>query len=158
VTIITSDGLSDPYEESDYAHNGFGMEVYVETTPVEGPVQHTWQFQLVYQAAQLIAEHADVISLLEEHIYIITEFNDVDVPFKTNRGTVGALLGLPGTRFNNEVALSLEPIKMVNIKLLTLSELDYILQKGEEGRFVVAELLIKQGNATLSTLERPSVI
>jgi hypothetical protein len=47
---------------------------------------------------------------------------------------------------------------MVNIKLLTLTELNYILQNGDEGRVKVAELLIAQGDATLSTLERPSVI
>lgn len=158
VTIIASDGLSDPYEEGDNDYNGLGMEVYVETTPIEGSVQNTWQFQLVYQAAQLMAEQGNVISLLEELTYITTEFYDVDVPFKTERGTVGAILGLPSTRFNNEVTLSLEAVKMVNIKLLTLAELDYILQHGDEGRVKVAELLIKQGDATLSTLERPSVI
>lgn len=158
VTIIASDGLSDPYEEGDNDYNGLGMEVYVETTPIEGSVQNTWQFQLAYQAAQLMAEQGNVISLLEELTYITTEFYDVDVPFKTERGTVGAILGLPSTRFNNEVTLSLESVKMVNIKLLTLAELDYILQHGDEGRVKVAELLIKQGDATLSTLERPSVI
>ncbi|SEW44241.1 Suppressor of fused protein (SUFU) [Chitinophaga sp. YR573] len=158
VTIIASDGLSDPYEEGDNDYNGLGMEVYVETTPIEGSVQNTWQFQLAYQAAQLMAEQGNVISLLEELTYITTEFYDVDVPFKTERGTVGAILGLPSTRFNNEVTLSLEAVKMVNIKLLTLAELDYILQHGDEGRVKVAELLIKQGDATLSTLERPSVI
>jgi hypothetical protein len=158
VTIITSDGLSDPYEEGDNDYNGLGMEVYVETRHIEGSVQNTWQFQLVYQAAQLMAEQGNVISLLEELTYITTEFYDVDVPFKTERGTVGAILGLPSTSFNNEVTLSLESVKMVNIKLLTLAELDYILQNGDEGRVKVAELLIAQGDATLSTLERPSVI
>jgi hypothetical protein len=158
VTIIASDGLSDPYEEGDNDYNGLGMEVYVETRPIEGSVQNTWQFQLVYQAAQLMAEQGNVISLLEELTYITTEFYDVDVPFKTQRGTVGAILGLPSTSFNNEVTLSLESVKMVNIKLLTLAELDYILQNGDEGRVKVAELLIAQGDATLSTLERPSVI
>jgi hypothetical protein len=158
VTIITSDGLSDPYEEGDNDYNGLGMEVYVETTPIEGSVQHTWQFQLVYQAAQLMAEQGNVINLLNELTYITTEFYDVDIPFKTERGTVGAILGLPSTRFKDEVTLSLESVKMVNIKLLTLAELNYILQNGEEGRLKVAELLIKQGDATLSTLERPSVI
>jgi hypothetical protein len=158
VTIIASDGLSDPYEESTEDYNGLGLEVYVETYPLEGYVQNTWQFQLVYQAAQLMAEQGNVISLLEELTYITTEFYNVDAPFKTDRGTVGAILGLPSGKFDDTVALSLESVKMVNVKLLTLEELNYVIENGEEGRTKLAELLIKQGGATISTLDRPSVI
>jgi|GEM_PF-2990929 len=93
VTIITSDGLSDPYKEGDNDCNGPGMEVYVETTPIEDPVQHTWQFQPVYQATRLMAEQGNVISLLEKPTYITMEFHDAGVLFKTDRGTVEAIPG-----------------------------------------------------------------
>jgi hypothetical protein len=158
VTIIASDGLSDPYEESENDYNGLGMEVYVETTPIEGAVQGTWQFQLLYQAAQLMAEQGNVITLLDDLTYITTEFYNVDAPFKTERGTVGAILGLPSARFDNDLPLSLESIKMVNVKLLTLAELNYAIENGAKGRHQLAQLLIEQGDATLSTLDRPSVI
>jgi hypothetical protein len=42
--------------------------------------------------------------------------------------------------------------------LLTLPELEYVLNYNEEGRAKLAELFLAQGNATWSTLERASVV
>jgi hypothetical protein len=65
---------------------------------------------------------------------------------------------LAGGKVPGSLELTLEAVRMVNVKLLTLKELAYIMEHGEKGRNKVAELLIKQGNASLSTLERASVI
>jgi len=167
-TIIASDGLSDPYDSlnkdqpnADYTNlNGFGLEVYVETEPITGSVQGTWQFELVQQAAQLIAGQGNVISMLEEMTYITTEFFNVSVSpeFLTPNNTVGVILGLPNARFGDTVQLSAEPVKMVNVKLLTLVELNYVIENWEEGRNKLAGLFLAQGNATVSTLKRPSVL
>jgi hypothetical protein len=167
-TIIASDGLSDPYANlsddeasAEYTNvNGLGLEVYVETEPITGSVQGTWQFDLTYQAAQLMAAQGNVISLLEELTYITSELFNVSVPpeFLTANNTVGIMLGLPNAKFNDTVQLSVEPVKMVNVKLLTLAELNYVIENGDEGRNRLAELLVAQGNATVSTLERPPVI
>lgn len=164
-TIIASDGLSDPYDDmeantSNAPYNGFGLEVYVKAEPITGQVNTTWEFQLLYQAAQLIANHGNVVGLLHEMTYITTEFYDVDVPeeFVNAEGRVGAILGLPDENIPATVQLTLEPVKMVNVKLLTLAELNHVTTYGEEGRMKLAELLIQQGNATLSSLKRPSVI
>lgn len=164
-TILASDGLSDPYDDMDTnttnaAYNGFGLEVYVATEKLTVPVNTTWQFQLVYQAAQVMADRGNVISLINDLTYITTEFYDVDVPaeFKNGEGRVGAFIGLPDPVIAGEVQLSLEPVKMVNIKLLTLPELEYVINNGEEGRARLAELFIAQGNTTWSALQRTSVI
>lgn len=164
-TIIASDGLSDPYDDmesntTNAAYNGFGMEVYVVAEEITGRVNTTWEFQLAYQAAQLVANHGSVVSLLDEMTYITTEFYNVDVPkeFVNAEGRVGAILGLPDKKLPATVQLTLEPVKMVNVKLLTLAELDYVIAHGEEGRTKLAEMLIQQGNATLSSLKRPSVV
>ena len=71
---------------------------------------------------------------------------------------MGVILGLPNAKFDDTVKLSAEPVKMVNVKLLTLPELNYVIDNGEEGRNKLPALLMAQGSATLSTLERPSVI
>lgn len=164
-TILASDGLSDPYDdmetnEANAPYNGFGLEAYVATEKLTVPVNTTWQFQLVYQAAQVFANQGNVISLINDLTYVTTEFYDVDVPaeFKNAEGRVGVFIGLPDPIIPGEVQLSLETVKMVNIKLLTLPELDYVLNNGEEGRAKLAELFIAQGNATWSTLERASVV
>ncbi|SHM00617.1 suppressor of fused domain protein [Chitinophaga sp. CF418] len=164
-TIIASDGLSDPYEDmesntTNAPYNGFGLEVYVLAEEITGRVNTTWEFQLAYQAAQLIADHGNVVALLDEMTYITTEFYNVDVPkeFVNAEGRVGAILGLPDEKIPATVQLTLEPVKMVNVKLLTLAELDYVVIHGEEGRMKLAALLIQQGSAALSSLNRPSVV
>lgn len=164
-TIIASDGLSDPYDDmetntSNAPYNGLGLEVYVAAEPITGQVNTTWEFQLLYQAAQLMANHGNVVGLLDEMTYITTEFYDVDVPkeFVNADGRVGAILGLPDENIPATVQLTLEPVKIVNVKLLTLAELNYVTTYGEEGRMKLAELLLQQGNAARSTLNRHSVI
>jgi hypothetical protein len=164
-TILASDGLSDPYGDmetntANAPYNGFGLEVYVATEKLTVPVDTTWQFQLLYQAALLMADQGNMISVINDLTYMTTEFYEVDVPdaFKNAEGRVGAFIGLPDTIIPGEVQLSLEPVKMVNIKLLTIPELEYVINNGEEGRAKLAELLIAQGNPTWSTLERASVV
>ncbi|WP_217604560.1 suppressor of fused domain protein [Chitinophaga sp. GbtcB8] len=164
-TIIASDGLSDPYDDSETnpanaPYNGFGLEVYVAAEPITGGVQTTWEFQLLYQAAQLVAQNGSIINLFEEMPFLSTELYDVDVPaeYKNAEGRVGVLLGLPDEKIPGSVQLSLESVKLVNVKLLTLAELDYVIANGEEGRVKLAELIQQQGHATLSTLKRKSVI
>jgi len=163
-TILASDGLSDPYDDmesntANAAYNGFGLEVYVATEKITGAVNTTWQFQLLYQAAQVMADQGNVISLINDLTYITTEFYDVDVPeFRNADGRVGAFIGLSDPIIPGEVQLSLEPVKMVNIKLLTLAELEYVVNNGEEGRAKLAELIIAQGNPTWSSLQRASVV
>lgn len=164
-TILASDGLSDPYDNmesvgANAAYNGFGLEVYTVAEVLAVPVQQTWQFQLVYQAAQLMADAGNVVTLLNDMTWITTEFYDVDVPaeFKNAEGRVGAILGLTDDMVPASVKLTLEDVKMVNVKLLTLAELNYVTLNGAEGRNKLAELLMKQENATLSSLSRTSVV
>lgn len=164
-TIIASDGLSDPYDDmetniANATYNGFGMEVYVSTERLTVPVQTTWQFQLTWQAAQVIADQGSVINVIKDLTYITTEFYNVDVPaeWQNAENRVGAIIGLPDPVMPGEVKLSIEPVKMVNVKLLTLPELQYVLDHGQEGRLKLVELFLAEGNATMSTLNRKSVI
>lgn len=164
-TILASDGLSDPYNdmetnEANAPYNGFGMELYVSTEKLTVPVQTTWQFQLVWQAAQLIADKASVINMLNDLTYLTTEFFNVDVPaeWRNDEDRVGAIFGLPDPVMPGEVQLSIELVKIVNVKLLTLRELEYVIKNGQAGRTKLAELFAAQGNATMSTLDRKSVV
>lgn len=164
-TILASDGLSDPYDDmetnaANAPYNGFGLEVYVSTEKLTVPVQSTWQFQLVWQAAQVIADKGSVINMLNDLTYITTEFYNVDVPaeWMNSENRVGAIIGLPDPVMPGEVQLSIEPVKIVNVKLLTLPELEYVIKNGQEGRTKLAELFTAQGNATMSTLHRTSVV
>ncbi len=167
-TIIASDGLSDPYDDYDtnpknQSYNGLGFEFYMESP--EKPtaldkLQTTWQFNMVYQASQLAADNGNLIGMIQEFTYISTELYDVNVPaqFLNKEGRVGVLLGLKSNTIPAELALSLETILLVNVTLLTVAEINYIVEHGAEARMNIAQKISAQGNNGFSSLERPSVV
>lgn len=166
-TIIASDGLSDPYSDFDtnpdnQTYNGVGCEFYIECdeTIDFNALSTTWQFHTLYQAAQQAAENPNIAGIIEEYTYLSTELYNTKAPdeFVNKDGRVGALLGLPSPVVPTKVQLSLENVRMVNVKLLTLAELDYIVKNHEEGRMKVAELLLKQDKPGKSFADRKSVV
>jgi len=164
-TIIASDGLSDPFDdlsegEDGKAYNGFGLELYVRAPGDLAAVNESWEFDLLYQAAQLAADQGNFWAVLKKLRYMTAELYHVGVPreFQNPEGCAGALLGLPSDTIPAETALSLETISIVNVKLLTLRELEYAVQTGKGGREKLADLIINQGNPTYSDLNRKSVI
>jgi hypothetical protein len=167
-TILASDGLSDPYDDYDtnpnnQPYNGLGFEMYVQSSENLkdlGELKKTWQFNLLYQVSQLAASNGNLIGMLQEFKYISTEVYDVPVPknFITKDERTGVLLGLESKTVPSELALSIETILLVNVVLLTVPEINYIIEKGEEGRTEVAEKIQKQKNAGYSSIERKSVV
>ncbi len=167
-TIIASDGLSDPYSDYDenpdnQKYNGIGCEFYLEcdeSMPDMETMKTSWQFSVLYQAAQLAAGNPNIAGSIEKYTFLSTELYNCNVPdeFINMEKRTGVLLNLKSEVVPASVALSLEPIKLVNVKLLTLKELEYITTNGAEGRIKVAELLAKQGNVGKSSLERESVV
>ncbi len=166
-TIIASDGLSDPYSDFDtnegnQTYNGVGCEFYLECdeTIDFNALTTSWQFHTLYQAAQQAAGNPNIASIIEEYTYLSTELYDTNVPneFVNKDKRAGALLGLPSHIVPSKLQLSLESIRLVNVKLLTLSELEYIIKNHEEGRMKVADLLQKQEKPGKSFVERKSVV
>ncbi|MBS1990800.1 MAG: hypothetical protein JSS83_09805 [Cyanobacteria bacterium SZAS LIN-3] len=92
--------------------------------------------------------------------YITTELYDVSVPpeFHGEEERTGVLLGLPSNSIPGQLELPLETIDIVNIKLMTLKELEYVIKHGKAGREEVANLLLKQDNPTYSDLNRKSAL
>ncbi len=173
-TIIASDGLSDPYDQEDddppeECSNGLGLEFYSETPGNLEDIMQSWQFALVYSVSQNAAHAGNYRTLIDDLGYVTTELYDIPVPneFKNAEGRVGVFLGVPGKlglTGKDEVILSLETIKIVNVKLLTLRELNFLVKSGAEGRKKLADLFSKEGifdktsNATISDLSRKSVV
>lgn len=167
-TIIATDGLSDPYSdfdtnENNQSYNGIGCEFYIECDEIIENIeslQTHWQFQLLYQMAQQAASNPNIGGILEEYTYLSTELYDTQAPdaFVNADGRVGALIGLPSPVVPSKLQLSLENIRVVNVKLLTLAELEYIVKNGEVGRMEVAEKLQKQPKPGKSFAARESVV
>ncbi|AEA43798.1 suppressor of fused domain protein [Fluviicola taffensis] len=167
-TILSSDGLSDPYNDFDenpdnQAYNGIGCEFYIECSENLGSfddIKSSWQFTVVYQAAQLAAGNPNIASIIQEHKYVSTELYHCTVPesFQNEHERVGVLLGLSSKQVPAELELSLEKICLVNVMLLTKEELAYITENGSEARLEVAKKLEELPASGKSFLERKSVV
>ena len=163
-TIIASDGLSDPFDEpgteEEASYNGFGLEMYIETPENIESVKDSWQFDLVYQISQFAAQNGNLQPMLRQMKVLTSELYDVRVPaeWKNEEERVGIIIGLTSKTNPTTAQLSLEEIDIVNVKLLTLKELEFVLENGAEGRNKLAELLMNEENPTYSSLDRISVI
>lgn len=178
--MIVSDGLSDPFDdihEGDGNVNGFGLEFFIET-PIDeignslSEIKRSWQFQLLYTVSQLAAGHGGIRNIIDDMQLLSTEAEGVNtaIPEEYMRGhvnrdnRVGALLGLTDLRHtaadyvpDKIEGMPLTDVRLVNIKLISLSELKLITDRGAEGRKKLAELLNDE-NRLVSSLKRPSVL
>jgi len=159
-TILASEGLSDPYSDFDknpevQDYNGIGFELYIESTrhfKNFKQIQESWEFALLYQAAQFVVNNPTIMAGLIQYPQVSTELYNCKVPahFENSEGRCGVLLGLPSTTVADKLELSIETIRLVNITLLTLPELQLVIEQGEEGRELLAAKLKKyQGKCFL---------
>ena len=93
-----------------------------------------------------------------------TELYDVPIPealrarFVNEHGRVGALIGLDAPPVAKTVTAPGGPIRLANIKLLTLTELQHIVSHGEAGREEVTRRLQATATPLVSSLAREPVI
>lgn len=163
--VLASDGLSDPFDDSweePPRQNGFGMEVYGITEQAPEPAS-SWLFQVVAGFATQVAGHREVDLLLEERGTVSSELWDVPIPdayrekFVTPEGRVGILVGLDAPPAPATIEGPLSPIRLANLKLLTLPELRHIVEHGDEGRRELARRLLATPAPLVSSLDRESV-
>jgi hypothetical protein len=168
--LIASDGLSDPWEDPEGPANGYGLEVYMETSDelmpaglnsdeALGQAKSTWLFAAVHEVSQTVAGHGAVRPLLEQLGTISVEVSGADFPeeLRNEHGRVGVLLGVPAADVATTVDLAEGDLRLLPITLLTVRELDHIVTGGEEGRASVASKLAA-ATGHVSSTSRASVI
>jgi len=162
-TLIASDGLSDPFEDG--SRNGFGLEIFAVTDEPLERAAPSWLFDAVWQMSQFCAQHGGVADLLDELRLVTTELYGVKIPdehaprFINDAGRVAVLLGMqPVGRLSFRIDGPLSPIRLVNLKLLTLPELAFVLQGGDGARAELARRFESQGSPLRSSLTRDSVV
>ena len=165
-TLLSSDGLATPYFDGSgpQDRNGLGLEVFAITTDPIDAIPGSWLWGLVWHTAQLAAQHTGLAGLIDELGVVSSELYNVAIPaeyagrYINQDGRVGVLLGLEDFAvLPPRVQGPIGPIRLVNVKLLTLNELAHVLQHGEAGRKELARRFGERPEALVSSLTRPDV-
>lgn len=160
-TIIVSDGLSDPFEDEQEPNTGFGVEILAETPEEIGEdIRASWLFHLVYQVSQNAANHGGFRQVLEQYgVFTMEIASEGYMPAQENEaGRVGLLLALSTPALPREVELPNGSLRLIPVKLLTLSELQYVAEQKQRGREHLCSLFTSDGSYHLSSLKRNSVV
>lgn len=140
--------------------NNMPFEIYLQSDELldAQDFSSSWQCNLVYETGKIMPRVTDLAHRLEKNVYltlqIVIDGAPPDWSLDDENGNIGLFLGLHNPIVDG---LVLPPVPL-NIKLMRPAELSYCLQNGNEGRMHLAELYKKQGNATISGLQRASVL
>lgn len=167
-TIVASDGLSDPFTD-DWTdppdQNGFAVEVYAVAGPVADDERVAgWMVPVVAGFARAVAERRTIHDLLDEFGTLSTELPDVPIPdeararFVSAAGRVAVLVGLRTPEFPDGFIGPVSPVRLVNLKLLTVAEFAMIAADGDAGRDELARRLLAGPDPLVSSLTRASVV
>jgi hypothetical protein len=135
-------------------------EVYLETDEEMSAqdFSSSWQTNLVYETGKIIPRVQNFREKIEAHRYLSLQIDMEGAPdewsLQHENGNIGLFIGMDNPSITE---LTGEAVPL-NIKLMRPQELLFSIEHGEQGRHQLAELYHKQRNATLSSLERISVI
>lgn len=160
--IIATDGMSDPFNDSERDGNGFGMELFVETEDITpehagkpgdiSQLSRSWAFELISNVASTVAGAGGIVPQLERYEVLSVEIPGVSqshtigaqLPshYMTEDDCLGILLNVPVTAFLTRLdSMPLSPVTMVPITLITAHELERLRQGGtSEGKALADEL------------------
>lgn len=164
--IIASDGLSDPFVDTDMDDvSGFGMEVFIETSDLKGAnfetIRESWAFRMIENFAMNVADWGGISDNLRDEPILSVEFPSEGILPKewlNSNSKAGFLINLPVAGRASEVAMPLGPVMVVPLTLLRPAELQFVVENGRTGRNSIAERLRALGYGHVSSLGRPSVV
>jgi hypothetical protein len=164
--IIASDGLSDPFVGSDIEdHNGFDMEVFIETSDIAGAdfaaIRGSWVFSLIENFAMNVAAWGGIAPQLRRQGLMSTEFpSDGILPadWLSQDKSAGFLINMPAVGRRHEVAMPLAPVLIVCLTLLRPLELAHIASGGAGARREIAARLAAAGYGHRCSLARPNLV
>jgi hypothetical protein len=177
--ILATDGMSDPFDLIEGEGNGFGMELFLETSdiPAElagekgdlGDIMKSWAFSLLKDVADMVADAGGYVPMLDRHGVLSMEFSGVSesspfsgqlsARFITGDDCVGVLVGRPDpdfpTRFDD---MPLSPVRMVPVVLITAAELEYVREGGAAARRELTARLAASPSGHRADLNRLSLL
>lgn len=177
--ILATDGMSDPFDLIEGEGNGFGMELFLETSDIPadlageqgdpGPIWHSWAYALLERTAATVAEAGGYVPRLDRHEVMSIEFPGVrrswpasgQLPerFVTDDDCIGALIGRPDPDFPTRLDdMPLSPVRMVPVVLITAAELEYVREGGAAARRELTARLAASPSGHRADLNRLSLV
>ena len=164
--IIASDGLSDLFVDTDSQQAGFGCEVYLESPDLAdadfAAIRSSWQFSLIENFAQNVADFGGITGPLEKYGVISMELPapaNMPARWVTDRQSVGALIDIqvPGRPAQARLGEGAD-IRLIALTLLLPDEVNHAVDAGDAGRTELAQRLIASGTGLTSPANRRSVL
>lgn len=166
--VLSSDALSDPWdddEENDAA--GYELEVFMEAPRNLFPdvraitdLAPTWLFAAVSEVSSTLARHGGGRALVDELGTVSVEVDGERFPpeLRNADGRVGVLIGVSARGVPSHIDYgSLGDARFLALTVLTPTELERIVDEGEEARNAIAAGLAASPTGHVSVLSRPSV-
>lgn len=156
--IIASDGLAD--RSPGGTGPGFGCEVYIESPALVGAqfddLRSSWMFAAIENFAQNVAHMQGISGHLRQYgvasMELPLEGTDIPPALLTERGTAGALIGIPAAGRAAQVTTSDGSADIVPLTIVGTDELAVILGQGQAGRdsIVAARQQDGRGHVTIT--------
>lgn len=177
--ILATEGLSDPFDDTEGMGNGFEMELFVETADIPehacGPVgevdpfKRSWAFELLEHVAKTVADAGGITHQLDQYGALSLELpglsqshhmsDQLPKLFVTDDDSTGVLLGAPEPDFPTQLDdMPLSPVRLVPVVLITAAELEYVRSGGRAAREDLVSRLKAAGVGHMSSLHRASVV
>ncbi|MRH86214.1 hypothetical protein GFY24_01820 [Nocardia sp. SYP-A9097] len=172
--LVASSGLADPTEWDDNEPtNGYELEVFGISPDIDAgsdtiSVATSWLGQTVMTVSNLVAQYGFRVSeMLELYGVITIQLDDARLPdaaagtYLDEDGALVVMLGLVDAELPETVPGPLSPIRLVNVKLLTVPEGRFCVNNSmgdADARHELARRFAEQGGVLRSSISRPSVV
>lgn len=150
-TLLASDGLGEA---------GLGVEVFVITSAPIEDIPSSWLFALVAESALMCVESKRIRAAVDRFGIYSAELFDIPIPEKYQAKflqpdkRVGVLMG----QKVDDVPAAVGDIKLVNVQLLLLDELQHAIADAEKARANLVKRFAAKKITGVSTVVRPSVL
>lgn len=157
--LLVTDGMSDFDADSDEPSVGFGLELALETDDLQGPMHHSWQYQVLARVGDEVTGHDRLKEWLKKGMMSM-EVSGEDMPpeLVTEEGRVGVLLGIKPSTLPLSFDMPEGSVRLVTIQVLLPVELEFLLAEGKGGSEEMARRFIASGQEHRVRAQRPSVV
>ncbi len=158
-TLLVTHGLSDPFIERLEPSVGFGLELALEVDATVKDPSKDWPLLLLDRVTNEVAEYEHVQERVKAGLFSM-EVAGKGMPesLVTMEGRVAVLLGLESHTLPAQLSTPYGAVKLVTVKALLPSELEYMSRRGKEGTGELARRFARTGEEHLSRANRPPVV